>query len=83
MNGEQLLEEAKRFIEGFAASGESGFAKRKRALQWLDAYDRHVAGRRLSTAPPGDADCPTCSRPLESHSVRTPDSRTRIITCPL
>jgi hypothetical protein len=82
MTGEQLLEEASKFIDGFAASGDSGFAKRKRALQWMQAYERHTASRRLTAAPPADSECPTCGRPMESHSVRTPDSRTRVITCP-
>lgn len=83
MTTEELLEEASKFITGFAHSAESGFVRQKRALQWLREYEKHTAGRKLTAAPPPDGECPTCSRPMESHTVRTPDQRTRIITCPL
>jgi hypothetical protein len=83
MTTEQLLEEASKFITGFAHSAESGFERQKRALKWLREYEKHTAGRALTATPPGDENCPSCSRPMESHSVRTPDQRTRIITCPL
>lgn len=83
MTTDDLLEQASRFITGFAHSSEAGLLRRKQAQTWLTHYEQHVAGHKLTAAPPGDADCPSCSRPMESHSVRTPDSRTRIITCPL
>lgn len=34
----ELLAEAEKFIEGFAASGESGFVRQQRAKEWLRKY---------------------------------------------
>jgi hypothetical protein len=33
-----LVDEAKRFIDGFAASAESGFTRRRKALEWIKRY---------------------------------------------
>lgn len=38
-----LLAEAEKYITGFAASAESGFARRKRAEQWLQQYREWLA----------------------------------------
>jgi hypothetical protein len=35
-----LLSEAEKFIDGFAASAESGFARQKKALEWLRRLNR-------------------------------------------
>ena len=35
---EELLIEAQQFIEGFAESSESGFARQRKAQQWLNRY---------------------------------------------
>lgn len=36
---ESLLDEAAKFIRGFAASGESGFVRQRAALDWLTRYE--------------------------------------------
>lgn len=38
----ELLAEAALFIEGFAASGESGFARQRKAQEWLARYRKLV-----------------------------------------